>query len=102
MPDEGVLFDCTELMDDVLAVAEGRGGRGEVGGPAGGDEVAVTDSVVLEGGLRSTGVAAGESLSSSSSYCERLVRAVLVLGTLLTASIFFLMLSALHSLSPVL
>jgi len=93
MPDEVVLFDCMELMDEVLAVAEIGGG--EVGGQEGGEE-AVTDSAVLDGGLRSTGVASGDSLSSSSSslYCERLVRAVLVLGTFFAASIFFLMLSA--------
>jgi len=93
MPDEGVMFDCTELMDEVLAVAEELGGGGEVGGQEGGEEAAVTDSVVLDGGLRSTGVASDDSLSSSS-YCERLVRAALVPGTLFAASIFFLIFSA--------
>jgi hypothetical protein len=49
MPDEGVLFDCIELMDEVLAVAE-LGGGGEVGGQGGGEEAGVTDLVLLDGG----------------------------------------------------
>lgn len=88
-----MVFDCTELMDEVLAVAEELGGGGEVGGQEGGEEAAVIDSVALEGGLRSTGVTSGDSLSSSL-YCDRLVRAVLMQGALFTASIFLLMLSA--------
>lgn len=52
MPDEGVVFNCMEVRDDVLEI-----GGGEVGGPGGGGEAALSDSVELEGGLRSTGVA---------------------------------------------